>query len=143
MALALRDSGWTRKAPWEAWHFENEAGVRLNLKHSAAVQSWGNGETQSSPRFGIAPGKAYWDEKEERCVEHAGRLADIYLFAWHGETGETADQGDPTSWEFYVVPERDLPEQKSIALTALPGLTAPCGIERLAAAVDAISKRGR
>ena len=55
VALALRDSGWTRKAPWGAWHFENESGVRLKLKHSAAVQSWGGGGAQDSPRFDIAP----------------------------------------------------------------------------------------
>ena len=139
-ALALRDSGWTRKAPWEAWHFENESGVRLKLKHSAAVQSWGNSETQSSPRFGIAPVKQYWDEEEGRFVEYDGRPAEIYVFAWHGAPREAADQGDPTSWEFYVVPKRDLPEQKSIALKALQGLTSPCGIQGLAAAVDAMSR---
>ena len=27
---------------------------------------------------------------------------------------ETADQGDPTSWEFYVLAERDVPQQESI-----------------------------
>ena len=58
----------------------------------------------------------YWDEEEGPCVEHRGRLAHIYVFAWHGETGESADQGNPTSWEFYVVPEARLPEQKTIAL---------------------------
>ena len=142
VALALRESGWTPKAPWEVWHFENESGVRLKLKHSAAVQSWGNGEIQSSPRFGIAPGKVYWDEKTGRCVEHRSRLANIYVFAWHGETGESADQGDPASWEFYVVPEPDLPEQKTIALKALQGLTSPCGIEGLAAAVDGLGATG-
>ena len=137
VALALRHSGWTRKAPWEAWHFENESGVRLKLKHAAAMQPWGNRETQNPPRFDIAPGKVYWDEKEGRCLEHHGRLAHIYVFAWHGETGEPADQRDPTRWKFYVVPESDLPEQKTIALKEVQGLTSPCGIGGLAAAVGA------
>lgn len=57
------------------------------------------------------------------------------LFAWHGAPRETANQGDPSSWEFYVVTERDLPEQKSIALAAIRSLTSACDIERLAAEV--------
>ena len=140
LALALGDGGWTRKEPSEAWHFENESGVQLKLKQAAAMQSSGNGETQSSPRFDIDPGRVYRDEKKRRCVEHRSRLAHIYVFAWHGGTGESADQGDPTSWEFYVVPESGLPDQKRIAMKELRGLTSPCGIEGLAAAVDAISE---
>ena len=59
VALVLKDSGWTRKASSDAWHLERESGVRLKLTHSAAMQSWGNGDPQSSPRFGIAPGKMH------------------------------------------------------------------------------------
>ena len=59
VALALRDSGWTRKAPWDAWDFEHESGVRLKVRQSAAVQAWGNGETRTAPRFGIAHAKMY------------------------------------------------------------------------------------
>jgi hypothetical protein len=58
------------------------------------------------------------------------------VFAWHGALRETADQGDPSSWEFYVVAERDLPEQKSIALAAIRSLTSACDIGRLAAEVS-------
>lgn len=135
VALALRDSGWTRKAPWDAWHFENESGVRLKLKHSAAAQSWGSGKIRSAPRFDIAPVNQYWDEEGGRYVDHDGRPAEIYVFAWHGARRETADQGDPSSWEFYVVAERDLPEQKSIALVAIQSLTSACDIGSLAAEV--------
>lgn len=138
VALALRDSGWRRKAPWGAWHFENESGVRLNLKHSAAVQSWGGGGAQDSPRFDIAPGKGYWDEEEGRWVALPGRHAEIYVFAWHGGTGETTDQRDPASLEFYVIPERDLPKQKSIALPAIRASVSRCRIQGLAAATDEI-----
>ena len=138
VALALKDSGWTRKKPWGAWDFEHESGVRLKVKQSAATQSWG-GDGSSSPRFGIAPGRVYWDDKEGRCVSQPGRHADVYVFAWHGGTGETADQRDPTSWEFYVVPERDLPAQKTIALAATRGLTAACDIHRLAVALGSVA----
>ena len=56
---------------------------------------------------------------EGRWVPEAGRHASVYVFAWHGGTGTTADQRDPATGEFYVVAERDLPEQKPIALKAL------------------------
>ena len=141
VALALRDGGWRRKEPWEAWQFENEAGVRLKLKHSAAVQSWGNGGAQDSPRFDIAPGKGYWDDKDGRWVRRPGRHADIYVFAWHGEIGTTADQRDPATWKFYVVAERDLPRQKSIGLSAVQDVTAPRRIQALAAAINTRSTR--
>ena len=136
VALALRHRGWTRKAPWEAWHFENESGVRLTLKHAVAMQPWGNRESQNPPRFDIAPGKVYRDEMEGHCLENDGRRTHIYVFAWHRETGVSADQRDPKRWKFYVVPESDLPEQKTIALKAVQGLTSPCGIGDLAAAVE-------
>lgn len=138
VALALRESGWTRKEPWGAWHFENESGVRLKLKHSAAVQSWGDGVAQDSPRFDIALGKGYWDYEEGRWVERRGRHAQIYVFAWHGGSGELVDQRDPASWEFYVVAERHLPEQKSIGLPAIRDLTSPCRIEEIRAVVEEI-----
>ena len=62
------------------------------------------------------------------------------MFAWHGGTGTTANQRDPATWEFYVVAERDLPEQKSIALKALQALTSVRGIDDLAMAVRETSE---
>ena len=51
----------------------------------------------------------------------------------------TADHRDSRRWEFHVVAERDLPEQKSIALKVLQDLTSPCDIDALAPAVDAVA----
>ena len=67
LALALRHKGWTRGAPWEARHFENQSGVRLKLKLAVAMQSWGNRETGDAPHFDSAFGKVSCDEKEGRC----------------------------------------------------------------------------
>ena len=69
-----------------------------------------------------------------------GRHAEVYVFAWHGVNGEMADQRDPVSWEFYVVPERDLPEPKSISLAAMQRLTSPSDIRELSTWVDECSK---
>ena len=143
LALALRDTGWTREQQRDAWDFESESGVRLKLKHAAAMQSWGHREPQNPPRFVIAPGEVYRDEKEAWRLEHHRRLADIYVFAWHGDTGDSADQRDPASWEFCVVPASDLPAQKTVALKAVRDLTSPCGIGGLAAAVEALSGERR
>ena len=63
------------------------------------------------------------------------------MFAWHGDDESTADHRDSRRWDFYVVAERDIPEQKSIALRAFQDLASPCGIEALAAAVREVSKR--
>lgn len=130
VALALKGSDWNRKAPWEAWHFENDAGVGLKLKHSA----------RSSPRSGNAPEKVFWRDNHEPRPEADGHLTHIYVFAWHGGAGESADQRDPNSWQFYVVLARDLPERKTISLKALGDLTTPCRIKGLADEIVAVSE---
>lgn len=139
VALPLRASGWTRTAPWDSWDFEHGSGVRLEVKQSAAAQAWKSAGRRSPARFDICPRTGYWDEDGD-WVPKPGRHADLYVFAWHGDDESTADQRDPGRWEFYVVAERDLPEQKSIALKDLQDLTSPCGIDALAAAADAVAE---
>ena len=71
-------------------------------------------------------------------MPEADRHANVYVFAWHGGTGTAADQRDPATWEFYVTAERDLPEQKSIALSAIRHTTSACDVGHLPTVVDAI-----
>ncbi len=139
VTLALRASGWTRTAAWDSWDFEHESGVKLEVKQSAAAQAWGSDGRRSPARFDIAPRTGYWDE-DGHWVPKPGRHAGLYVFAWHGVDENTADQRDSGSWEFYVVAEHNLPERKSIGLTVLQDLASPCGIDTLAAAVDAAAK---
>ena len=94
VALALRDSGWSRTEPWDAWDCEHASGARLEVKQSAAAQAWASGGRHSPPRFDIRPRTGYWDEEGE-WVSKRGRHADVYVFAWHGEPQETADQRGP------------------------------------------------
>lgn len=138
VVLALRESGWIRMKPWNGWDCEHESGLRLEVKQSAAAQTWGGGENRRFPRFDIAPRKGFWEADETWVpLSEPGRLADIYVFAWQGEEGEKADQCDPARWEFYVIPERDLPaKQKTISLPALRRLTVSCSVECLAEAVE-------
>ncbi|MDE0342854.1 MAG: hypothetical protein OXK82_06785 [Deltaproteobacteria bacterium] len=134
VALALKDSGWKRMTPWDSWDCEHESRVRLEVKQSAFAQGWG--ERNSLPRFDIAPRTGYWINDGGQWVDQTGRHADIYVFAWHGERRDTADQRDPGAWEFYVVLERDLPTQKTIGLAAIRSRAAPRGVEELAVAVE-------
>lgn len=135
VALALRTGGWKRMTPWDSWDCEHVGGVRLEVKQSAFAQGWG--ERSSPPRFDVAPRTGYWDYREQAWVDQTGRNADIYLFAWHGEPRDLADQRDPASWEFHVVLERDLPPtQKTIGLAAIRKLADPCGVDDLAVTVE-------
>ncbi len=138
VVLALRESGWIRMKPWNGWDCEHESGLRLEVKQSAAAQTWGGGEKRRFPRFDIAPRKGFWEADENWVpLSEPGRLADIYVFAWQGEEGEKADQRDPARWEFYVIPERDLPaKQKTISLPALRRLAVLCSVDGLAKAVE-------
>ena len=135
VALALKGSGWKRMTPWDSWDCEHEAGVRLEVKQSAFAQGWGR-ERSSPPRFDVAPRTRYWDYEKQASVDQTGRHADIYVFAWHGEAWDTADQRDPVSWEFHVVLERELPPQKTIGLAAIRILVEPCGVNDLAVTVE-------
>ena len=85
--------------------------------------------------FDIAPRTGYWSDGGSKWVEQPGRPADIYIFAWHPVTEEqTADHRDPDQWEFYVVPEAELPpRQKTIALSRLSKHWAPVKIDDLVA----------
>lgn len=114
VTVALVDHGWKRMSPWSSWDLEHIASrTRLEVKQAAAVQSWG-GDRTSPVRFDIASRTGYWDNDD--WVPKPGRPAHIYIFAWHGDPGEIADQRDPHRWEFYVIAERDLPQQKTIGL---------------------------
>lgn len=143
IALALGDKWqltWQQGWDWAAWDLESKEGVRLEVKQAAARQSWDPPETpQRIPRFDIAPRDGYWTGEGSQWKELRGRHADTYVFAWHGEPkAELCDQRNAEQWVFYVVPEKDLPdEQKSIGLTALENLLTPCRISELKRAVIA------
>lgn len=135
VAMTLRSAGWSRNSSWSSWDFQHRgSGCRMELKQSAARQRWG----RSKPaRFDIAPRTGYWDENDI-WHEEPGRHADVYVFAWHPDAEPSADQREPLSWEFYVVLERDLPEQKSIGLNWIRDRAKPCRADELHAELGAV-----
>jgi hypothetical protein len=119
---------------WSGWDFQHvETGLRLEIKQSAARQSWkGTPKRPSQPRFSIQTAKVHWtDGVNPKPLP--GR-AEIYVFAYHPIKNDTADHRDPSQWTFYVVRTRDLPAAKSVSLSKLLG---NIPIQELARCVEA------
>ena len=139
IAFAL-DKEWQLPATaWEAWDLAHPAtGARMEVKQSAAQQVMqpGFNEKPAPPTFSIAPKKGYynpqWTPLNPPC-----RLADIYVFAWHPVTGVHADHRHADQWRFYVAPEVDLPDQKTIGLKRVERLAQAVTYDELAGAVEA------
>lgn len=138
VAMALEPLWEHCAGDWAAFDFrERRSGLRLQVKQSAARQSWHKDRCPPArPRFSIAEKTGRWDEGD-RWVAEPGRNADLFVFAWHKLTAEAADHRDPNQWEFYVVAERRLPAQRSISLVGVQALAQPVSIAALAMAVAA------
>ena len=113
---------------WSMWDIEHQTSrKKIEVKQSAACQTWSPGKsTRVNPRFDIKQVDGYWGgdcgaESEWIPLGNYQRLADLYIFAWHGVTVRSdANHCDITQWEFYVVPEERLPKgQKTIGLGAI------------------------
>lgn len=138
VGVALRRYGWRRMEAWSSWDFEHESKCRLEVKQAAAAQSWGSHQKEKGARYDIAARKDYWDPETDTWKPANGRVADIYVFGWHGAPEDHADQRDPTSWEWYVVPAARLPDgQKSIGLGPIRRLASACTFGELPRIVEA------
>lgn len=116
---------------YSSWDFENKDGVRLEVKQSAARQTWTPvGGKPSSCSFDIARRTGRWENGIE-WVEAPGRSAHIYVFAHHPVFDHSADHRDPKQWLFYVVATRSLPDTKRIGISALQTFAEPCGYDEL------------
>ncbi len=113
VAFALGDGFQLVSADWAGWDIESAKGVRIEVKQSAAWQTWSDatGAARPSPgNFDIAPRTGHWGERGTRWVDHAGRQAQIYIFAWHPVADAArVDHRDPGQWRFYAVPASELP----------------------------------
>ena len=47
---------------WGSWDFEHASGAKLELKQSAAVQSWAQSKTAVAPSFNIEEKAGFWGE---------------------------------------------------------------------------------
>jgi hypothetical protein len=128
IALALPDS-WRRTVNSAGWDFEHPGGAKLEIKQSAARQSWPQAAPYHSTFSIVASQHHFADGK---VVVESGRKANIYLFAHH-PAWEDANHRGPEQWQFYVVPTTALQEgAKSISIDRLRKLADPIGIGGLA-----------
>jgi hypothetical protein len=140
MLAQVLEPGWRWcSEDWALHDFESADGVRLEVKQSAALQSW-NAETSKpgAGRFDIAPRKVHWEGATR--IKAAGRNASIYVFAWHPVTDQiAADHRLPDQWLFYPVAERNLPMQSTIARSRIESLAEPVAIAGVYDAVERLA----
>jgi len=133
IALALEPEWSLCSADYAGWDFERADGLRLEVKQSAAMQSWSTGKP-SKAIFDVAARTGYWESGTE-WIAKEGRPAHLYVFAHHGVYGDHADHRDPAQWEFYVVPTSALPDVKQISLSRIKLIAAAVAIDSLAVTV--------
>ncbi len=131
-------SPWTKGHDWAPWDLEHPSGARIQIKQSAAREPWDAGRKDwiRTSWFNIALPDLF-RSLDGDLIRPPDRLAEIYVFAWHGETGESAaDHRAPEQWEFLVVPAKSLRANlRSIGLHDLEETTGAVGFELLAGAV--------
>ena len=115
------------------------SGLRIQVKQSAALQSWNAGETaRINPRFSIEEKTGRYEDGTTWIAERS-RNAELFIFAWHPKTGHDADHRDPDQWLFHVVAEAKLPPAKSISLASVSALAPPVSFSKLLGAVREVS----
>lgn len=138
IAAALEPEWTWCAADYASWDFERADGKRLEVKQSAARQSWST-DTPSRCSFDIAPRKGRWEN--EGWVDEPGRAADLYVLAHHPMFDDSADHRDPMQWRFYVIASDRLPDTKRISHSRASRLTDAVGFEELRSGVQAIAAR--
>ncbi|MGQ0661860.1 hypothetical protein [Sphingosinicella sp.] len=107
---------------YASWDFERADGVRLEVKQSAARQTWEkDGDKPSACSFDIAERKGRYEGT--RWIAAPGRNAHLYIFAHHPQADSHADHRDPLQWHFYVVRTDALPLAKRIGLASVSKLS--------------------
>lgn len=137
VALALEPEWDWCSADYSGWDFERGDGLRLEVKQSAARQSWDTTKP-SKAIFDVAARTGHWESGTE-WIARVGRSAHLYIFAHHGIYEDHADHRDPSQWDFYVVATSALPDIKQISLGTIKAIAAAVSIDELAAAVRSIA----
>ena len=117
-----------------------ESGLRIQVKQSAARQSWAPGNRgHVQPRFSVAAKTGRYEGAN--WIAGEGRNAEIFVFAWHGVTGPECDHANPEQWTFYVVAEAELPAQKSVGLVQIERIADPATFHNLRDAVGGLANK--
>lgn len=119
---------------WAGWDFEHEDGVRLEVKQTAAKQTWAAPVRPSAPRFDIAERRGRWEGSV--WIDEPGRHAQLYVFAHHPIADGTAEQRDPLQWVFYLVEAARLPATRTISLRTVQQSADACTFHELGERVE-------
>lgn len=126
---------------YSSWDFERADGAKLEVKQSAARQSWAAANAKPSAcSFDIASRTGRWENGVEWIAE-PGRSAHIYVFAHHPVADESADHRDPTQWQFYVIATERLPNTRRLSLSRLRSLGEACAFQVLRQFVSAAANQ--
>jgi hypothetical protein len=134
VAAALPDWIWC-SSDYASWDFRHRDSTRLEVKQSAARQTWFAGRA-SPALWDIRPRTGYWGRNG--WVARRGRYAHIYVFAHHPVLSKQADHRDARQWRFYVVATSALPNTKRISEAGAARLAQPVTFEELASDVEAL-----
>ncbi len=142
MVAELLGEGWRHNgSDWAAFDLEHSGGTRVEVKQSASLQTWSAPASGSKKRsFSIRTPKREWVGSV--VTPCSARVASIYVFAWHDDDTEQADQRNSEQWKFYVVATRSLPDQQTISLAALTKLAKPVAADQLKPSLEALLKDG-
>lgn len=136
--LALGDDWRWCSADYASWDFDNAAGVRLEVKQSAARQSWKTSQAKRSRCcFDIRARDGRWEDGA--WIGERRRNAQLYIFAYHSVEDESADHRNPAQWTFFVIAESRLPQTKTVGLAPLSRLVSSCSFDELAGAVKEVA----
>lgn len=137
ITIGLGDGFKLVSAEWASWDIESDDGIRIEVKQSAARQTWTDLPSRAgkatSGSFDIAPRTGYWAEGGSKWIAEPGRHAHIYILAWHPVAdAKKADHRDPAQWRFFVVPSSQIPpKQKTISRTVVEKRWTPISFEQL------------
>jgi hypothetical protein len=142
VAKALGISTSTPRDEWAAYDLVTPAGVKVEVKSAAYLQSWAH-KDYSAIRFGTPKTRA-WDPDSNQLAPDVKHQADVYVFALLAHKNKsTLDPMNLDQWVFYVLPTTALSartrSQQSISLATLETLSGPPEkYDRLASRVDQI-----
>ena len=137
VATALPD-GWVWcSSDYSNWDFRHCSGVKLEVKQSAARQSWRSRSGKPSKcSWDIAPRTGFWEDGI--WVERAGRNAEIYVLAYHHVFDDSADHRDVRQWRFFVLLDTLLPGTRRLSLEGAHKLDVPVTYGELARKVEEV-----
>lgn len=137
LAMALEPEWRWCAGDYSSFDFERGDGKRLEVKQSAARQSWAPpAHGRVNPSFDIKERTGRWEGSV--FIAEPGRTAHIYVFAFHPLLDSDTDHRNPAQWEFYPVLTADLPSIQRIGLGSVRHLACNAGFAEVKDAVSSL-----